>query len=140
MGIVAENARTAVIEQNEFDGLTAYGIMVKSSTDTLVRSNRIHSSGYGLAFVLGDSRSPSTAIDNTIIEPKFNGIDVIGDSPILRGNQVVRPRALALKVVDFQPADAPKVQSRPFLEGNNFTADGSMVTADMNRSSTAVAR
>lgn len=124
MGIVAENARAAVIEQNEFDGLAAYGIMLKGSADTLLRANRVHNSGYGLAFVLGDPRSPSTALDNIIIEPKFNGIDVIGDSPILRGNQVMRPRALALKVIDFEPEDGSKVRSQPFLEGNNFDATG----------------
>jgi parallel beta-helix repeat protein len=124
MGIVAENARGVVIEENEFDGLAAYGIMLKGSADSLVRGNRIHNSGYGLAFVLGNSRSPSTAIDNTIIEPKSTGIDVIGDSPILRNNQVIRPRALALKVVDFQPEGGQKVQSQPFLEGNNFDARG----------------
>ena len=124
MGIVAENARGAVIEDNEFDGLAAYGIMLKGSADTLVRGNRIHNSGYGLAFVLGNSRSPSTAIDNTIIEPKSTGIDVIGDSPILRNNQVIRPRALALKVIDFQPEGGKNVRSQPFLEGNNFDARG----------------
>lgn len=127
MGIVVENARAAVIEENEFDGFAAYGVMLKGSADTLVRSNRVHNSGYGLAFVLGTPRSPSSAIDNTIIEPKFNGIDVIGDSPILRGNQVVRPRALALKVVDFQPEDGPKVRSQPFLEGNNFSINTATV-------------
>jgi parallel beta-helix repeat protein len=124
MGIIAENARGVVIEENEFDGLAAYGIMLKGSADTLVRGNRIHNSGYGLAFVLGNPRSPSTAIDNTIIEPKFNGIDVIGDSPILRDNQVMRPRALALKVVDFKPDRGETVRSQPFLEGNNFDARG----------------
>lgn len=121
MGIVAENAHGVVIEQNEFNGIATYGIMVKSSADTLIRNNRVYNSGYGFAFVLGNSRSPSSAIDNTIIEPKFNGIDVIGDSPILRGNQVMRPRALALKVVDFEPeGGGEKVRSAPFLEGNNF--------------------
>jgi parallel beta-helix repeat protein len=128
MGIVAENARAAVIEENEFDGLAAYGIMLKSSADTLVRGNRIHNSGYGLAFVLGNQRSPSSAIDNTIIEPKFTGIDVIGDSPILRGNQVMRPRALALKIIDFQPeGGGERVRSAPFLEGNNFSIGGATV-------------
>ena len=73
------------------------------------------------------ARSPSTAIDNTIIEPKFNGIDVIGDSPVLRGNQVLRPRALALKVVDFTPEGGEKVRSQPFLEGNNFDARGTII-------------
>lgn len=127
MGIVAENARAAVIEDNELDGLAAYGIMLKGSADTVVRGNRVHNSGYGLAFVLGTPSNPSSAIDNTIIEPKFNGIDVIGDSPILRGNQVMRPRALALKVVDFEPEDGAKVRSQPFLEGNNFNAGGAVV-------------
>jgi len=130
MGIVVENGQAAVIEDNEFDGLDAYGVMLKGSADTVIRNNRIHNSGYGLAFVLGNQRSPSSAIDNTIIEPKFNGIDVIGDSPILRGNQVMRPRALALKVTDYQPeGGGEKVRSAPFLEGNNFSIGAATVAA-----------
>jgi parallel beta-helix repeat protein len=127
MGIVAENSRGAVIESNEIDGVQAYGIMLKNSADALLQGNRVHNSGYGLAFVLG--ASPSTAIDNTIIEPKFHGIDVIGDSPALRNNNVLRPRALALKVVDFQGPDGRTVRSKPFLEGNNFDAKGLVVAA-----------
>jgi parallel beta-helix repeat protein len=128
MGIIAENARGISIESNELDGLTAYGIMVKNSADVLLRGNRVHNSGYGLAFVTGSS--PSTAIDNTIIEPKYNGIDVIGDSPILRNNHVVRPRALALKVVDFDSGNGPKTRSKPFLEGNNFDASGTVIAGN----------
>jgi parallel beta-helix repeat protein len=120
MGIVAENARAAVIENNELDGLTAYGIMVRGSGNTLVRNNRMHNCGYGMAFVLGDARGPSTAVENTVIQPKFNGIDVIGDSPILRRNQVLRPHARALHVEDFQPPQGAKVTSRPFLDNNTF--------------------
>ncbi|HUI60843.1 MAG TPA: right-handed parallel beta-helix repeat-containing protein [Steroidobacteraceae bacterium] len=120
MGIVAENARGAIIDDNELEGLTAYGVMVRGSANTLVRSNRLHNCGYGLAFVLGDARGVSTAVDNTIIEAKFNGIDVIGDSPILRRNQVLRAHAYALHIEDFQPPNGQKVQSQPFLDNNNF--------------------
>ncbi len=120
MGIVVENARGTIIEENEMEGLTAYGVMVRGSSNALVRANRIHNCGYGIAFVLGDPHSVSTAIDNIIIEPKFNGIDVIGDSPHLRGNQVLRARAYALHVEDFQPPNGSKVVSQPFLENNNF--------------------
>jgi parallel beta-helix repeat protein len=127
MGIVAENARGTVIEENEIDGVTAYGVMLKGSADALVQRNRVHNSGYGLAFVLGGS--PSTALDNTIIEPKFNGIDVIGDSPVLRNNNVVRPRALALKTQDFKAPDGSTVRPQPFLEGNNFDAKGLVIAA-----------
>ncbi len=122
MGIVAETARSAVIENNELDGITAYGIMVRGSGNTLVRGNRIHNCGYGMAFVLGDSQAPSSAVENTVLEPKFNGIDVVGDSPILRRNQVLRPRALALHVEDFQPPQGAKVHSKPFLDNNTFGA------------------
>jgi parallel beta-helix repeat protein len=133
MGIVAENARGAVIDDNELEGLTAYGVMVRGSANTLVRSNRLHNCGYGLAFVLGDARSVSTAVDNTIIEPKFNGIDVIGDSPVLRRNQVLRPHAYALHVEDFQQPNGQRVQAQPFLDNNNFGAAG------INRSSATAA-
>ncbi len=141
MGIVAENAQGVVLEQNEFNGIATYGIMLKSCADTLLRNNRVYNSGYGFAFVLGNTRSPSSAIDNTIIEPKFNGIDVIGDSPILRGNQVMRPRALALKVVDFEPeGGGQKVRSAPFLEGNNFKPNTVAATSEPKAASGVVQR
>lgn len=127
MGIVAENARSAIIEENEIDGLAAYGIMVRNSSNTLVRQNRMHNCGYGMAFVLGAQGGPSTAVENTVIEPKFNGIDVVGDSPILRGNQVLRPRALPLNVKDFNPPSGPPIRSKPFLEKNTFGAPDTAV-------------
>lgn len=122
MGIVAENARSIVIENNELDGLSAYGIMVRGSGNTLVRGNRMHNCGYGMAFVLGAAgEAPSTAVQNTILQARFNGIDVVGDSPVLRQNQVLRPHALALHVEDFQPpGGGTKVLSRPFLDNNTF--------------------
>jgi parallel beta-helix repeat protein len=142
MGIVAENARSIVIENNEIDGLAAYGIMVRGSGNTLVRGNRMHNCGYGMAFVLGAAgEQPSTAVQNTIIQPKFNGIDVVGDSPILRQNQVLRPRAMALHVEDFQPTEGPKVQSRPFLDNNTFgKPDTSVATSAPARPGSAVIR
>ena len=130
MGIIAENAGDAIIDNNELDHLTAYAIMVRGSANALVRANRVHNCGYGIAFVLGDPRNPSTAVENTIIEPKFNGIDVIGDSPILRRNQVLRPHAFALHVVDYQPPGGQNVRAQPFLEGNNFRADTVQVASD----------
>lgn len=130
-GIVAEGAREAVIEANELDGVAAYGIMVRGSSNTLVRGNRVHLCGYGLAFVLGDARNPSTAVDNVIIEPRYDGIDVVGDSPILRRNQVLRPHALALRVTDFQPpGDARTITAAPYLDGNEFAGATARVAAN----------
>jgi parallel beta-helix repeat protein len=140
MGVVAENARGAIIDNNEIDGFAAYGIMARGSGDTLLRNNRLHNCGYGIAFVLGDANAPGTAVENIIIEPKFNGIDVVGDSPILRRNQVLRAHALALHVENFQPAGGgAKVVAHPFLDNNSFGADaaaapaGNIVTGDASR-------
>ena len=120
MGIIVENAGGALIEDNDLEGFAAYGVMVRGSSNAMVKANRLHNCGYGLAFVLGDARNVSTAADNTIIEPKFNGIDVIGDSPVLRHNQVLRPHAFALHVEDFQPPGGRKIHAQPFLDNNNF--------------------
>jgi len=123
MGIVAEHASAATISDNEIDHLDAYGIMVRGSANTLVRNNQLHNCGYGMAFVLGDERYPSTAVDNIILSTRYNAIDVIGDSPILRRNRVRQARALALHVEDYQPAGAKPVRAHPFLDGNDWGND-----------------
>jgi hypothetical protein len=129
-GIVAENAREASIEGNDFNHLSAYAIVVRGSADATVRANRVTDCDYGIAFVLGEAGHPSTAVDNIIVEPKFHGIDIIGDSPILRHNQVLRPKALALHVADFRENGGQIVRAQPLLEGNNFRADALQVASD----------
>ena len=135
MGILAEGARAAVIEQNELNALPAYGIMVRGSSDTLVRANRLYGCAYGMAFVLGDSRDPTTAVDNIIIEPRYDGIDVIGDAPILRRNHVLKPHAFALRVEDFNGPDGRKVVSAPFLDHNSFGPASAIAVAGRSGSS-----
>ena len=120
MGIIAEGVRAAVIDNNELNGLAAYGIMIRGSSNALVRANRLSACAYGMAFVLGDTRNPSTAVDNVIIEPRYDGIDVVGDAPILRRNHVLKPHAFALRVEEFQRPDGSKVVSTPFLDDNSF--------------------
>ncbi len=54
MGVVAENARSIDHRgTTSWMGSSAYGIMVRGSANTLVRGNRMHNCGYGMAFVLG---------------------------------------------------------------------------------------
>jgi hypothetical protein len=119
-GIVIENARGALIEGNELDHLNGYAILLRGAADTLVRANRVHSCGYGMAFVLGNGDRPNTAADNTFIDLSFNGIDVIGESPILRHNQVLQARAYPLHVADFSSPNGPVVRAQPLLERNSF--------------------
>jgi len=119
-GIVAENARSAIIEANELDHLQGYGMLLRGASDTLVRGNRITSGGYGMAFVLGDAHRPNTAVDNTMMDLKYDGIDVIGESPVLRHNQVAQAQGLPLRVADFSSPGGGTVRAQPLLENNSF--------------------
>ena len=123
LGIVAEYAHGALIEGNELEGLSSYALMLRGSAGATVRANRVTGCAAGLAFVLGDPEHPSKAIGNTIADPKLNAIDVIGDSPILTDNQVLRPHALALRVMDYAQPGGQTVRAHPALQGNNFRAN-----------------
>lgn len=124
MGIVAENAREPLIEANQLSGLSSYAIMLRNAPGAMVRGNRVSDCAAGMAFVLGDPGHPGSAIANTIADPRLDAIDIIGDSPILKDNQVLRPRALALRVTDYVQADGAKVRAQPTLQGsNNFRAN-----------------
>jgi hypothetical protein len=122
-GIVAEYARGALIEGNELDGLSSYALMLRGSAGATVRANRVAGCASGLAFVLGDPEHPSKAIGNTVADPRLDAIDVIGDSPILTDNQVLRPHALALRVTDYAQPGGQSVRAHPALQGNNFRAN-----------------
>jgi hypothetical protein len=140
MGIVAENARDAIIEKNELDHLAAYAIMVRGSANTLIRGNRIHNCGYGMAFVLGDAAHPSTAVDNALIALRYNGIDVIGDSPILRRNRVVQAQVTPLHTEDFQRPGEKKIRANPLLDDNRFdTGKATVAATEGDRSRATVA-
>lgn len=122
-GIVAEYARGALIEGNALEGLSSYALMLRSSAGATVRANRVAGCASGLAFVLGDPEHPSRAIDNTISDARLDAIDVIGDSPVLTDNQVLRPHALALRVTDYAQPGGQSVRAHPDLQGNNFRAN-----------------
>jgi hypothetical protein len=128
-GVVVENARGVLIQGNDFTHLDGYGVLLRGTADTLVRSNRIHSCAYGMGFVLGEPQKPSTATDNTLIDLKYDGIDVVGDSPILRHNQVLQARVVPLHVQDFTGPDGRTVHSQPLLDSNSFQAAASAVAS-----------
>ena len=130
-----ENARGVVIERNELDGLSTYGIMVRGSANTLVRANLIHNCGYGMPFVLGDGRNPTTAVDNSIVAPHYRGIDVIGDSPILRHNRVQQAGKSPLHVESLQRPDGSVAKANPLRDGNSFDEREAAVAAIRSDSS-----
>ncbi|MGH8699767.1 MAG: right-handed parallel beta-helix repeat-containing protein [Burkholderiales bacterium] len=123
MGVVADATRSAVIEDNEIDNNGTLGILVRSSAGALVRKNRIYDNPYGVAFVLGERAAPDLAVENVVLRQRFDGIIVIGSSPILRHNQMRNSRRAALRILDFVPLEGARVAADPYLEGNSATGN-----------------
>jgi hypothetical protein len=81
--------------------------------------------------VLGDG---STAVDNSIVAPLYRGIDVIGDSPILRRNSVVQAGKAPLHVEDFERPDGSVARANPFRDANSFDQHETAAVADDSHS------
>ena len=118
IGIFADGTQGTLIEANEIDHNKTIGVLIRSSRNDLVLNNRMYSNGYGIAFVLGLLRNPSFATDNTLVSQQFDGIVVIGDSPVIRGNHVVQSKMAGLNILDFVPHRGSRVSSNPFLASN----------------------
>jgi hypothetical protein len=130
-GFVVENAGGVLIEDNDLTRLDGYGVLLRGAANALLRANRIHGCAYGIAFVLGDPQNPSTATDNTLIDLKYDGIDVIGDSPVLKGNQVLQAHAFPLHTQDFTRPNGQTVHSQPLLDRNLFQTTATAVASQV---------
>ena len=122
IGVFADGAQGILIEANEVDHNGALGMLVRSSRGALLQRNRFYDNGYGIAFVLNDRNSPNVAVENMLLKQQFDGIIVIGDSPVLRRNVAMNNRAAGLRILTFFPLTGARVNANPFLDGN--TLDG----------------
>ena len=122
IGIFADSTEAVVMEGNEMDRNTI-GLLLRSSRNSLTRRNRIHSNAYGVAVVFGDAGSSNLLTDNLITSQTYDGLYVVGASPILRANVAVRNQQAALRILDFIPLRGPIVPAAPLLQSNRFQAN-----------------
>jgi hypothetical protein len=78
-------------------------------------------------------------VDNSIVAPRYRGIDVIGDSPILRRNSVLQAGKSPLHVEDFEHPDGSLAKANPFRDGNSFDEGGASLAAGGSDPSAATA-
>ena len=95
-------------------------MLLRSSSRAVVRANRMHGNGYGLAVILGALESPGLVVDNVLLGQKVDGLFVLGGSPSLRDNQVVGSGAAALRILDYVPSEGRTILSNPRLERNRL--------------------
>ena len=123
IGILAQGAPRSSIEANEVSRNRALGMMVRASGGTTVQDNRIYGNGYGMAFVLGEAGNPVLAHGNTVMGHQYDGIVVIGDSPVIRGNRSMSNGQAGVRLFDLALRDAPRVVSAPFLQSNTVSGN-----------------
>jgi parallel beta-helix repeat protein len=123
IGIVAHDAPRALIEGNDIGRNRALGLLVRNSPGATVRGNRVYGNGYGMAFVLGESGNPVAVVDNAVLSQRYDGIVVIGDSPMVRGNRTLNNGLAGLRVMDVSSRAAARILALPFLEGNTVSGN-----------------
>jgi parallel beta-helix repeat protein len=122
IGIFADVTDGAIVEGNEVDR-NGVGMLLRSSRNSLTRENRIHSNAYGVAVVFGDAGSSNLLAENLVTSQTYDGFYVVGASPLLRRNVVVRNQKAALRILDFVPLKGATVAAVPLLRANRFEAN-----------------
>lgn len=118
IGISVHSAPGTLVEGNEISRNRTLGILVHESGGSALQKNRVYNNGYGVALVLGEARNPVLVRDNAVLNQQYDGIVAIGDSPAIRGNQLVGNGRAGLSILDFVSRRAGRIRSQPFLEGN----------------------
>jgi hypothetical protein len=117
-GIYADAADGAVIEDNETGENVAVGILLREARNTVVQRNHVYRNGYGIATVLGETARPTVVSENIVTSQRFDGVYVIGGSPVLRANRALGNASAAVRVLDLVSVQGVRTVSDPVLEDN----------------------
>jgi len=117
-GICAVASEATVIEQNETDHNEAVGILLKNALSTVVRANRVYGNGFGIVVVFGDPLRPSRVAENLVWQQSFDGVYVIGGSPVVSGNQVRTSGRAGIRIDDFEGRRGAIRAAHPLLSDN----------------------
>jgi nitrous oxidase accessory protein NosD len=121
IGISINGGRDVAILDNEIGDAPGIAIMLRSSSG-LVERNTLHSNAYGIVSLL--STSSTLVIEgNLIFSNSADGLTVIGGSPQLNRNRIMRNRLAGLRVFDLVEPSA-RHPGRPTLNGNVLEANG----------------
>jgi hypothetical protein len=99
-------------------------VLLRSSRGTLVRRNRVHANGYGIAVVFGVGAAPPVVADNLLLNQREDALYVVGGSPVLEANRALGNRGAGLRVLDYVPRRGPTLAAEPLLRGNLLAGNG----------------
>ncbi len=120
IGVQAEETQGLSMTDNEIDHNTSMGLLLRSSSSAMVRANKVHANGYGIAVILGATGTPNLIVDNDVLGQTVDGLFVLGSSPILRNNRVLSSSAAGVRVLTYVLPEGRRVASSPSLQDNTL--------------------
>jgi hypothetical protein len=117
-GILALASEATLIEGNETDHNAAAGILLKNTLSTVVRENRVYANAFGIVTVFDDRLRPSRVTENLVWQQSFDGVYVIGGSPVVSQNQVRANGRAGLRIDEFRGRQGPARAANPLLVEN----------------------
>ena len=120
IGVQAEDTHGLSLVDNEIDHNASMGVLLRSSSSAMVRANRVHSNGYGIAIILGAVGNPNLIVDNVLMGQTVDGLFIVGSSPSLRNNRVMSSSAAGVRVLTYVFPQGRQVAANPSLENNTL--------------------
>lgn len=121
-GILAAQSDGAVFEANDISGSSTVGFLLREASHTIARNNRLDGNAYGFVTLFGE-RGGALLVDNLVMAQRYDGILVIGGSPMVRGNRVLGNQGAGLRIMDFISRDGRRSPAQPTFEDNTVTGN-----------------
>ncbi len=122
-GVLIEPGANVSIEASEIDN-NAVGVRVAEGRAIRVHRNSIHGNVFGVVSLFGGG--PAVELSgNTVSAQRADAFYVLGSSPLITANQILANMGAALRLVTYVPVGRPEIVSRPTLEGNTISGNGS---------------
>jgi hypothetical protein len=132
-GVILHQVEGAQVADNEIDH-NPVGILLNAAAGVSIEDNRIHENGAGIVQVFGNAGAPNVISRNSILTSRFDGVTVVGGSPLLRANRVLGSGGAGLRIQTFVATDGSRLAAEPLLEENVIEPIGSMsIVRDLYR-------
>jgi len=123
-GIYAERLQSGYISRNEIARNCNGGMLSRDSGNTQVIANDVYRNGYGVVLMEGLALSPNTVANNLIADHIGDGILLIGSSPIVTGNRVLRNRLSGFRLSSLTLGSEATRVPAPLLAENVVQDNG----------------
>lgn len=123
-GIYAERLESGYISRNEMARNCNGGMLLRDVGNTQVVSNELYQNGYGVVVMEGPLATPNNVANNLIADQVADGLVLIGASPIVSRNQVVRNRKAGFRFSSLRVDSGTMRTPAPFLADNVVRDNG----------------